>query len=86
MRVLTPNLVHGIATIGFTSLTPQPGDQCFDDWWDQANSKVADQAKKGLNSVIILVVWSIWKHRNRCVFDGLQPNLLGLTSIIKDEL
>ena len=53
---------------------------------DQASARVADQAKKGLNSVVILVVWSLWNHRNRCVFDGLQPSLSGLLSTIRDEL
>ena len=53
---------------------------------DQASTRVADQAKKGLNSVVILVVWSLWNHRNRCVFDGLQPSLSGLLSTIRDEL
>ena len=48
--------------------------------------RVADQAKKGLNSVVILVARSLWNHRNRCVFDGLQPSLSGLLSTIRDEL
>ena len=34
--------------------------------------------KKGLNSIIILVALSLWNPRNRCVFDGLQPNLNGI--------
>lgn len=24
--------------------------------------------RKGLNTLIILVAWELWKHRNRCVF------------------
>jgi hypothetical protein len=32
-------------------------------------------AWKGLKSIIILGAWAIWKHRNRCVFDGIAPNL-----------
>ena len=48
--------------------------------------RVADQAKKGLNSVVILVAWSLWNHRNRCVFYSLQPSLNGLLSTIRDEL
>jgi hypothetical protein len=46
------------------------GDHSFEDWWDKVNRKVADQTKKGLNSIIILVAWSLWNHWNRCVFDG----------------
>ena len=31
--------------------------------------------RKGLNSLIILVAWEIWKHRNVCVFEGAFPNV-----------
>ena len=31
--------------------------------------------RKGLNSLIILVAWEIWKHRNVCVFEGASPNV-----------
>ena len=41
--------------------------------------------KKGLNSIIILVALSLWNPRNRCVFDGLQPNLNGILSSIREE-
>jgi hypothetical protein len=30
-------------------------------------------ARKGLNSLVILTAWSIWKLRNRSIFDGCQP-------------
>jgi len=61
--------------LGMQVLTPQPDDHSFEDWWDQVSRRVADQAKKGLNSVVILVAWSLCNHRNRCVFYGLQPSL-----------
>ena len=72
--------------LGLQVLTKQPSDHSFEDWWDQVSKRVADQAKKGLKSVVILVAWSLWNHRNRCVFNGLQPSLNGLISIIRDEL
>jgi hypothetical protein len=30
--------------------------------------------RKGLNTLIILGAWMLWKHRNRCVFDGVAPS------------
>ena len=47
---------------------------------------VESMARQGLNSLIILGAWSIWNHRNRCVFDGIQPSLNGVLAIVKDEL
>ncbi|WVZ92778.1 hypothetical protein U9M48_038818, partial [Paspalum notatum var. saurae] len=39
----------------------------------QQNDATPKEQRKGLNSLVILVAWSLWKHRNRCVLDGLQP-------------
>lgn len=50
------------------------------------SSRVDGQVKQGLNSIIILVAWLLWNHRNRCLFDGLQPNLNGILSFIREEL
>ncbi|KAF8666413.1 hypothetical protein HU200_053520 [Digitaria exilis] len=72
--------------LGLQAVAPQPEDHSFESWWDQASRRVADQARKGLNSAIILVAWSLWIHRNRCDFDGLLPSLPGILASIKDEL
>ncbi|RCV13538.1 hypothetical protein SETIT_2G354200v2 [Setaria italica] len=64
----------------------QPDNNSFDEWWTSTNNGTGDQAKNGLNSIIILGAWSIWKHRNRCVFDGIQPNLNEVLVFVKDEL
>jgi hypothetical protein len=50
------------------------------------SSKADGAVKKGLNSIVILVAWSLWNHRNRCVFNGLQPSLNGILSSIREEL
>ena len=59
---------------------------CFDDWWANSSDKVTGQVKKGLNSIIILGAWSLWIHRNHCVFDGGTPNLATIVSAFKEEV
>ena len=54
-------------------------------WWKGYNDQLQQIAKKGFNSLIILVLWSIWNHRNRCVFDGLSPNLETAIRRAKEE-
>ena len=71
--------------VGLHALTPQL-EVSFDDWWDAASNRVESQAKKGLNSIIILGVLSIWIHRNRCVFDGITPNLNEVLSVLIEEM
>ncbi|KAG2538713.1 hypothetical protein PVAP13_9NG351214, partial [Panicum virgatum] len=72
--------------LGLQELAPQPDKNSLDDWWDKVNNRVESPVRKGLNSVIILVAWSLWNHRNRCVFYGWQLNLIGVLSSIREEL
>jgi hypothetical protein len=41
--------------------------------------------RKGLNSLIILGAWTIWKYRNQCAFDGAAPSLAACLAQAEDE-
>jgi len=47
--------------------------------------KVLEQHKKGFNSLVILGAWTLWKHRNSCVFYGAAPNLQSALLAFQDE-
>lgn len=70
---------------GLHSLAPQPGDTYFMVWWERASAQVSGLRKKGLDSLLSLGVWLIWKHRNRVVFDGVSPNLTLLLQFAHEE-
>jgi hypothetical protein len=38
-------------------------------------SKVPKQYRPGFNSLVTLVAWCLWKHRNSCVFDGMIQDI-----------
>jgi hypothetical protein len=40
---------------------------------------------KGLNFLIILVAWELWKHMNTCVFDGACPEVQSLLYFVAEE-
>jgi hypothetical protein len=61
--------------VGLHVLAPQPTESSFDEWWERAGMTTSGLNKRGLNSLIVLGAWTIWKHRNRCVFDGINPNM-----------
>jgi hypothetical protein len=70
---------------GLQILAPQT-DLFFSDWSAAASARVDGQVQKGFNSIIILGAWSIWKHWNRCVFNGAPPDVSCVVSVIEEEL
>jgi hypothetical protein len=31
--------------------------------------------RQGISSLIMLGAWTIWNHRNHCMFDGITPSI-----------
>jgi hypothetical protein len=58
-----------LRSIGLQSLARGHGER-FENWWRTRSSQLVGLHQKGFNSLVILGAWVIWKHRNRCVFDG----------------
>jgi len=50
------------------------------------SDRVSGQVQKGVNSVVILGAWNLWNQRNRCVFDGADPDLSNIISNTKEDL
>jgi hypothetical protein len=70
---------------GLSHLTPAQSDGSFSPWWPKSLKLVPKEFKKGMNSLIILVSWELWKHRKRCVFDGMRPDLVVALQDIASE-
>jgi len=66
-------------------LVPQINERSFADWWRETISKVSEQHRKGVNTLITLGAWSIWKHRNACVFEGISPSVSTIWRELKTE-
>jgi len=71
--------------VGLQQFTPQPSDTEFDEWWDRSWRIIPEHQKKGFNSLVVLGAWSIWTHRNACVFDGATPSISRALSATNDE-
>jgi len=61
--------------LGVLHLAPQPSNVCFSSWWRKSVAAAPRETRKGLNSLIILVAWELWKHRNACVFEKKRPSI-----------
>jgi len=62
--------------VGLPLMAPTTGKSSFDNWWAKVEASVNRDVRKGLNSLIILGVWSIWRHRNDFLFNGATPNVV----------
>ena len=74
-----------LSQVSLQSLSPQPTDLSFFDWWDRVSSATSDIILQGINSLIILGAWTIWTHCNRCVFDGAAPDIARALIIAGEE-
>jgi len=71
--------------IGLQDFSPQPTETSFHFWWEKVSNAASDTLRKGTNSLIILGAWTLWTHRNKCVFDGVAPNVVGALAVAEDE-
>ena len=71
--------------MGLQALSLQSTEISFHSWWERVNSAASDMARKGINSLVILRVWTLWTHRNRCVFDGAAPSVAGALAVAEDD-
>jgi hypothetical protein len=64
-------------------------------WWEklkrwnggaEAVSSCRGLPKKGLNSLITLGLWTLWNHKNGCVFDRAMPSLEGAIRRAEEEI
>jgi hypothetical protein len=74
-----------LSFVGLQQLSPSLDEESFQDWWAKAEDRVASQRKKGFNSLVILVAWGLWKHRNACVFYEASRNVSKLFLDIKGD-
>jgi hypothetical protein len=73
------------STLNLSTLAPRQQDNNFAKWWRKVSRKISKEKRKGLNSLIILGAWSIWKHRNDCIFMAESPSVSLILSNFRDE-
>jgi hypothetical protein len=74
-----------LSHFGVAALAPQPSDQSFDDWWRKVDEAASGDVRKGLNSLVILGAWSIWRRRDDCIFNGSVSNVNVALRLARDE-
>ena len=64
------NIIWGniMSWVNLQHLTPS-SQLNLKEWWVQARSSISGKTRKRLDSLVLLVVWTVWRERNGRVFD-----------------
>lgn len=74
-----------LQTLHVPNIAPGLADFSFPKWWSKVTRVAPKEKCRGLNSLIILAAWEIWKHRNSCVFENGRPCIPDLLRRIAQE-
>jgi hypothetical protein len=67
------------------AVRPPESTSRFYGWWCRTLRSVPKEMHKGVNSLVILVAWELWKQWNVCVFKGARPNVQTLLYNVAKE-
>ena len=65
-------------------LTPTPQDN-LKEWWVHARNTVVGKIRNRFDSLVMMVVWMIWRERNKRVFDKIAKSTSVLIELMKQE-
>ncbi|KAM0849346.1 hypothetical protein ACQ4PT_053786 [Festuca glaucescens] len=66
-------------------LTPLADDMLIE-WWPDSRRRVPQQLRKGFDSLVLLMVWTLWKERNNLVFERSAETARGICKRIAEEV
>jgi hypothetical protein len=75
-----------LSGVGLQQCTPDPGEDNLQEWWRVAELRVSKQVWPGYNSLVVIILWCLWKQCNACVFDEVSPAVSRTTLDINSEV
>lgn len=83
--LLQPTSLAHIIILHVASLTPNADELSLADWWTRARKHVHRNSRKAFDSLVILVMWSLWLERNARTFDRRERCTTHLVADIQEE-
>ncbi|WVZ94059.1 hypothetical protein U9M48_040001, partial [Paspalum notatum var. saurae] len=74
-----------LRSFNLSVVQPPDSSSSFNSWWKHAARSLLGSLRGGFNSLVILVSWELWKHRNACVFEGGRPNVQAVLLSVTEE-
>jgi hypothetical protein len=72
--------------VGLGAFAPQVLEITFQEWWHWVLSSVGTPNRRGLNSLIILGAWTLWRHHDDCVFNDAVSRLATALAMAGEQL
>lgn len=72
--------------VNLQQFSPSNSDLVFQVWWANLEGKIPAVQRKGINLLVVLVAWWLWKQRNECVFEGATHGGNRIIQNIKDGI
>jgi hypothetical protein len=61
-------------------------NQAVAGWFNELSGSTASSQSRGIQSMAILICWSLWRERNARVFEGVEKNCSRIVADIKEEV
>ncbi|KAG0512540.1 hypothetical protein BDA96_10G022900 [Sorghum bicolor] len=55
------------------------------DWWQESRAFLPQQPRRGFDSLVVLVSWTLWKERNARTFDNISSTPTQTLAKVKEE-
>ena len=55
-------------------------------WWNHVRFMQVKERRRGLDTLVMLILWSLWKERNARLFDGHSSTILEVQERIKVDI
>ena len=71
---------------GWGEVAPDSQAAILAEWWTAARKRIPRDARKGFDSLVVLVSWLLWKERNNRTFDRRARSAREFQAAVCDEI
>jgi hypothetical protein len=82
LRVQSRGMVQDPSSLWVATLGAPP-DNALISWWLRQRKAVPKAHRKGFDSLVLLITWSLWLERNGRVFRGCSTVLVSLVEGVR---
>jgi len=75
-----------LSWFGWGEVAPDSQAAILAEWWTAARKRIPRDARKGFDSLVVLVSWLLWKERNNRTFDRRARSAREFQAAVGNEI